>query len=484
MSDGWAYSPPEAQGIPSAAIASFIAAADARVDALHSLMLVRHGQVVAEGSWFPYAADRHQMTFSVSKSFTSTAVGLAVADGLLSVDDLVTSFFPDVVPQPSGNLAAMRVRHLLTMTTGHAQDTGRRLNERPDGDWVRAFFDLDVEHEPGNPFVYNSGASYILSAIVQRLTGTTLVEYLQPRLFEPLGITGATWDSCPKGINAGGWGLRLRTPDLARFGQLYLRDGVWQGRRLLPADWCRDATAAQSDNDDGTGPADWRQGYGYQFWRCRHGAYRADGAFGQFCVIMPEQDAVLAITAGTSDLQLVLDLVWEHLLPAMSGAPLPADEFAEQALRQRLGGLRLPAQEGRPSALAAVVSGRTYTVADPAPAASRRTGYLPVIEAVTLTEKAGRWLVTVVDEDGTNDYDCGDGEWRLGGTKISGWNGDVAASGGWTGDDTFVMRLYFPQTPFGRTYTFRFDGADVTLLVTDNVSFGPTGHPPIHARLH
>lgn len=478
MDDGLAYSAPEAQGIASTAIVSFIAAAEAQVDALHSFMLIRHGHVVAEGSWFPYAAGRHQMMFSVSKSFTSTAIGLAVADGLLSVEDPVTSFFPDIVAEPSGNLAAMRVKHLLTMTTGHAQDTTERLHERPDGDWVRAFFDRPVEHEPGTFFVYNSGASYILSAIVQRLTGVTLLDYLRPRLFEPLGITGVSWDTCPKGITIGGWGLNLRTPDLARFGQLYLNNGVWRGRQLVPAQWCAEATAAQADNDIGEAPADWRQGYGYQFWRCRHGAYRADGAFGQFCLVMPEQDAVLAITGGLSDMQRVLDLIWEHLLPAMAATALPGAGAAEQALRQRLDGLRLPAQKGKPSALASTVSGRTYTVST---ATSQRSGHLPAINTITFAEYAGRWRVTIADEEGTNDYECGDGEWQLGTMTMSGWDGVTATSGGWTADDTFVMRVYLPQTPFERTCTFRFEGAGLTLAVADNVSFGPTEHPPIYA---
>ena len=479
-----AYADPEAQGIPSAAIAAFVAAAEERADALHSFMLLRHGHVVAEAAWHPYATDVHQMMFSVSKSFTSTAVGFAVAEGLLSVDDAVTSFFADVVAEPSAHLAAMRVRHLLTMTTGHAEDTGGRLHQRPDGDWVRSFFDLDVEHEPGHPFVYNSGASYILSAIVQRLTGVTLLEYLQPRLFEPLGITGATWQTCPKGINTGGWGLSLRTPDLARFGQLYLDNGVWQGRQVLPAGWSREATSTQADNDDRTDSPDWRQGYGYQFWRCRHGAYRADGAFGQFCVVMPEQDAVLAVTAGLSEMQIVLDLVWEHLLPAMSDTPLPADDQAVQALRHKLSSLTLPALHGRPSALASAVAGRTYQVAEPLTEEWRPTGYLAPIKEFSFAQRSGTWIVTVTDEDGTTVHECGDGEWRSSVMSVSGWEGQIAVSGGWSADDTFVMRVFFPQTPFARTYTFTFAGADVTLVVADNVSFGPTEHPAIHATEH
>jgi CubicO group peptidase (beta-lactamase class C family) len=481
MDEPLAYSPPEAQGIPSTAIASFAAAAEERLKSLHSFMLLRHGRLVAEAAWHPYTLSRPHMMFSVSKSFTSTAVGLAAADGLLSVDDPVTSFFPDVVARPSGNLTAMRVKHLLTMTTGHEQDTIERL-ERGDGDWVRAFLELDVEHEPGHPFVYNSGASYMLSAIVQRVTGTTLLEYLQPRLFEPLGIEGATWETCPKGINTGGWGLSLRTPDLARFGQLYLDGGVWQGRRLVPAQWCSEATSVQTDNDTGTGNPDWRQGYGYQFWRCRNGAYRADGAFGQFCVIMPAQNAVLVTTSGVSDLQLVLDLVWEHLLPAMAGGPLPADDAAAQALRQRLASLALPAQKGTSSALAAAVSGRSYVVGEQLPEGRRRTAFLPIIRKFSIAERGGRWSVTMTGDENTTVSECGDGEWLPDALTLSGSSFETATSGGWTADDTFVMRALLLHTPFERTYRFTFAGDEATVAISDNVSFGPTQHPVLYAK--
>ena len=167
------------------------------------------------------------MLFSLSKSFTSTAVGMAVAEGRLSVDDPVLSFFPDEAPRkPGENLAAMRVRHLLAMSTGHDQDTTEHLYRRRDGNWARAFLARPVAHAPGTHFLYNTGATYMLSAIVQKVTGQTLLEYLRPRLFEPLGIEGATWETCPRGVNTGGFGLSVKTEDIARFGQLYLQRGV------------------------------------------------------------------------------------------------------------------------------------------------------------------------------------------------------------------------------------------------------------------
>ena len=205
---------------------------------LHSFMLLRHGQVVARGWWSPYAAQRPHMLFSLSKSFTSTAVGLAVAEGRLTVDDPVLSFFPEDAPaKVSPNLAAMRVRDLLSMSTGHAKDATGRATHKKEGNWVKGFLSLPVRYAPGTHFVYNSAATYMLSAIVQKLTGMTLLDYLRPRLFEPLGIDNPTWESCPRGINTGGWGLSVRTEDIARFGQLYLQKGVWKGQRILPEAW-------------------------------------------------------------------------------------------------------------------------------------------------------------------------------------------------------------------------------------------------------
>jgi len=220
-------STPEAQGISSAAILGFVEAAGQHLDALHSFMLLRHGQMVAAGWWSPYGPEHPHELFSLSKSFTSTAVGLAVADGLLSLDDPALSFFPEEAPaEPSAHLKSMRVRDLLAMSTGHQEDTLGRLFDQEDGTWTSTFLRLPVEHKPGTHFVYNTGATYMLSAIVQKATGTTVLDYLGPHLFAPLGIENPTWGTSPQGITLGGWGLKLKTEDIARFGQLYLQKGL------------------------------------------------------------------------------------------------------------------------------------------------------------------------------------------------------------------------------------------------------------------
>jgi CubicO group peptidase (beta-lactamase class C family) len=283
--------------------------------------------VVAEAWWDPESADKQHVLWSLSKSFTSTAVGFAVSEGKLSIDDPVLQYFPEDAPaEPSANLKAMRVRDLLTMSAGHQDE----VNWRAAPHWAKAFLAHPVPHKPGTHFRYNTPATYMLSAIVQKVTGQTVLQYLTPRLFEPLGIESPRWDNSPQGISIGGYGLFIRTEDIAKFGQLYLQKGQWNGRQILPAEWVDLATSRQVSN--GSNPhSDWDQGYGFQFWRCRHDAYRGDGKDGQFCIVLPEQDAVIAITANTGNMQAELNVVWDHLLSAFSEARL--DENPEEQAR-------------------------------------------------------------------------------------------------------------------------------------------------------
>lgn len=479
---GLPRSTPEAQGIASRAILAFVETIEQQIDALHSFMLVRHGQVVAEGWWSPYAADKLHMLFSLSKSFTSTAIGLAVAEGRLAVTDRVISFFPEDLPADvSDNLAAMQVHHLLSMATGHTEDTTGYLHRAADGNWVKAFLALPVEREPGTHFLYNTGATYMLSAIVQKLTGETLLQYLRPRLFDPLGIGEATWESCPRGINTGGYGLKVTTEDIARFGQLYLQQGKWQGKQLVPAEWIAEASAKQVSN--GSKPeSDWEQGYGYQFWRCRHNAYRGDGAFGQYCVVMPEQDAVLAITSGLGNMQAPLDIVWEKLLPAMGAAPLAADSASHEALQQKLAGLALAPQSGAAtSPLAADVSGRRYTFTLDEQQGDNDD--LTEIRALTLTLDKNGATFSLHNRYGEQRVHCGYGEWQKGVITVDQRGpAPVAASGAWVADDTYVIKQYFDETPFLNTTTLHFAGDQVTYQGRLNVSFGPTEFPKLVGR--
>jgi len=444
---------PEAQGVSSSGLLAFVEAADKDIDAMNSFMLVRHGQVVAEGWWSPYSAGSPHSLYSLSKSFTSTAVGLAIAEGKLSIDDEVLKFFPDDAPPESGkNLKAMRVSDLLRMSTGH-QDEPKRTAEQP---WVRTFLAQAVPHKPGTHFLYNTSATYMLSAIVQKATGQTVLDYLKPRLFEPLGIEHPTWEASPQGITAGGFGLSIRTEDIAKFGQLYLQKGRWEGKPLVPSAWVEAATALQTSN--GSNPAsDWDQGYGYQFWRSRHGAYRGDGAFGQYCIVLPEQDAVIAITSGVKDMQSVLDLVWDKLLPALKSGPLAADDEASKKLGATLAGLSLRPEAG--SASPKIVPNRKYVF----PTNDRK------LEALALE---GDTLVLGIDGKEQRIV-CGSGSWKKGRLAYGPLpEQPAAASGAWTAGDTFTAKVCFFETPFIGTFRLKFVGDEVHFETRSNVGFG------------
>ncbi len=458
---------PEAQGVSSSGVLAFVEAADKAIESMNSFMLVRHGHVVAEGWWSPYDFRSPHSLYSLSKSFTSTAVGLAIAEGKLGLDDPVLKFFPEDAPAaPSAHLKAMRVSDLLRMSTGQQAEPPRP----PDLPWTRAFLAQPVPFKPGTHFLYNTSATYMLSAIVQEATGTTLLDYLRPRLFEPLGIEDPTWEASPQGISTGGYGLSIRTEDIAKFGQLYLRKGEWDGRQLVPAAWVEAATARQTSN--GSNPAsDWDQGYGYQFWRSRHGAYRADGAFGQYCVVLPEEDAVVAITGGVKDLQAVLNLVWDKLLPALKPSTPAADDETCKKLERTLKGLTLRPQGG--SGSPAKVAGKRFVF----PANGRK------LEAIALESGDDGDTIVARFDGRERRIPCGRGEWKKGRAAFAASpEQPMAASGAWTGDDTFTARICLTETPFILKVSLKFVGDELRFNSESNVGFGSTRQPELAGK--
>jgi CubicO group peptidase (beta-lactamase class C family) len=421
-------STPLAEEVTAAGIEAFLDAMEADpAIALHSLMIVRRGRVVAEGWWAPYRPDDVHLLYSVSKSFTSTALGFAVAEGRISLGDTVVQHFPDLDPGPSGSRArTITVEQLARMATGHHQDILDAMVRLDPAEPVLGFLRIEPESPPGSVFAYNNGASYVLGAIVQERTGESLTSYLQPRLFDPLGIPPPHWDTVGGRRQMGYSGLHLTTEQLARFGQLYLQDGDWMGSPVLPAGWVAEATRAHTANPGEPEP-DWRRGYGYQFWRGRHG-YRADGAYGQFCLVLPEQDAVVVTTSETETMQAVLDAVWEHLVPAFDGPSTAADD---DRLATRLASLTL---------------------------AGDGAGTLPGDDWVTargVAEDSPGWTLTVDAAEDRLLIGCGDGQWRRTAAPVR--NGGVLAveaQGRWSDPETFTAELVFVQTPHRMTVTF------------------------------
>jgi CubicO group peptidase (beta-lactamase class C family) len=454
------HSTPSAEGVAAAGIDAFLDLIDSspRLE-LHSLIVLRHGRIIAEGWWSPYSADRVHLLYSLSKSFTVTAVGLAVAEGLVDLDAPVLSYFPELaddVTDPRSR--AIKVRDIAAMASGHLTDTlGDALRNDPEH-LVRGFLLIPPDREPGSVFAYNQPCTYSLAAIVQRRSRQTLVEYLRPRLFDPLGIGEVAWMQQPPGRDLGYSGLYATTDAVARLGQLYLRRGRWGARQLLAPSWVDQASRKQVDNPNEPNP-DWRQGYGFHFWRSRHG-YRGDGAFGQFCVVLPEHDMVIAMTAAIEGMQALLDAVWTHVLPALD--PPERNSEADRRLADRLTAASLPAVAAEADPVGPdLTSGATFvagssSVQDVSTPAGRES---PVITRADVRASAQGWDLSLSDAGGRLDVPVRAGVWTVGEH-----NGvPVAASGGWVDASTFVAEVVFLETPHRARVTCSAPGRALTV---------------------
>ena len=351
---------PSEQGVDPARIAAFVDALEAEpAIEPHGLIVHRHGRRIAEGYWAPRAPDQRRLVYSLSKTFTGTALGLMVGEGRLSLDDLVSDHLPELFDDATDERARrMRIRHIASMATGHDRETYLEALAIDRDDPVRGFLAIPPDAEPGTLFAYNQPPVLALATILQRLAGERLVDYLRPRVLEPLGITELSWSQHRPGVDLGFSGAHTNVDAAARLGQLYLDDGVWEGRRLLPEGWVAAASSPQIANPQREEP-DWQQGYGFQLWMSRHG-YRGDGAFGQFMVVLPEHDAVIALFSCAENMQAILDLMWAHLLPAM-GRDASATSDEDRALADRLAALSLPTVAQRRGGAAPALESMTFT---------------------------------------------------------------------------------------------------------------------------
>lgn len=451
---------PESQGVDSAAIAALVRAGSEH--AFHSLMVVRHGKVIAEGWWAPYTPEEPHMMFSVSKSVTATAIGILCAEGRASLDEEMTDVFPNIASdEDKANMKGVQVRHLLAMASGHAVDTMEIMRALPRQDWVKIFFGVPIEYPPNTHFLYNSGASFVLAAMVTARTGQSVRDYLEPRLFAPLGIVDAPWEKNPRGINFGASGLRLTTEDLAKFGQLYLNRGTWNGQRLLSEAWVAEATAMHVSN--GSDPAsDWAQGYGFQIWRSRHNSYRMDGRYGQFALVLPEQDMVVSITAGVKNNRAVTDFVWDTLLPGVQSTARPENAAEQQALKSLLGSRQvdLPAFLNADPAVAAHITDKMIVL----------PYNLLGAASVRLVFSANAIDLHVTGRDGhTEVLPAGRNQWLPGETLM--WpyeemtRARLMSRAGWTDDHVLEVRQQCIETPFSRNWKFVFADGKVTVSV-------------------
>ncbi|MFD0020716.1 serine hydrolase domain-containing protein [Streptomyces sp. NPDC058382] len=422
-------SAPAASGISSRSISTLLDRLEARSVECHSIMVVHHGHVVAEGWWAPYSAERPHLLYSLTKSFTSIAVGLAVADGLLSLDDRVVQVLPDHVPADiSEQGSRITVHHLLSMTAGHPTDSLDEAWQLEPDDLVQGFLKLPFATAEGTLHTYDNSTTFILARMVERVTGLGLPEFLDERLFKPMGVDHADWDRVKSGAAFGFHGLHLTTEAIAVFGELLLRGGRFGDRQLVPREWVELATGRHIDCvkfKDGAYDADFSCGYGYQFWMSRHG-YHGHGAFGQQCVVIPSHDLVVAVTAQ-GESQEVLDALWECLLPGVGRAESARED---EALAERLRQLSLLPVAGsadpRRSATATLD-------------ASAEDSALPDGTTVIIDPTDGGWRVRL---GSLLDVEVGHGDWR----ESSPLGRPVVAAGAWQGS-TFVADLYVVTTP-------------------------------------
>ncbi|WP_092521300.1 serine hydrolase domain-containing protein [Actinopolyspora saharensis] len=471
--DGLVRASPEELGVDPGGILDFAEGLEKAGFAGHGFVLLRHGRVAAEGWWEPYTSDAAQLTYSLTKSVLGTAVGFAVQEGRIRLEDRVVDVLPDLLPaRVSANLAAMRLRHLLTMTAGHAADPMERTRlprSAPSTEWVRALLSRPVEHPPGTRFTYSNGAAILATVMLHRVVGRSAREYLEPRLFAPLGIRVGRWEEFADGVSAGSSGLALRTGDIAKFAQTYLRRGVWNGEQVVPRFWAERATGKRVDTP-GRGPEE-SAGYGYLFWRGRHNTFRGHGALDQCAVVMPDQDAVLATTAerhGT-----VLGLAWRTLLPAMGAAP----SVPGRRLDGKLAALRLPVVRGQSSPSSAERYCGSY-VFD-----ANELG----LERITLDFTGDRCSVELVDGRGSHSVVCGLRRWIESTSTLSASavllpgsaaaklyqappRTRVAGCAAWPAADTLRMTWRFLGTPHADTVTLGFGHDSVEVEFASSVS--------------
>lgn len=474
--------------IDSQGIEGFLNALEAENVELNSLMILVHGEVVFETWYEPYRPEIPHSMHSFTKGLTSTAIGFLVEEGRVTLDDPVISYFRDKAPEsPSENLKKMKLSHLLTMTCGHEKEPPRNGIS----DYISNFLNWPVPYEPGTHFYYNSMGTYMLTAVLKKVTGQNLTQYLRPRLFGPLGIYDVTCDQCPMGVENGGGGCYLRTEDMAKVAQFYLKEGEWNGRQLISKEWIRQAVSVQfKDSYDHMFPykEDWKCGYGYCFWRCSvPGLYRFDGSFGQFGIVIPQKDAVVVTTASDALPERILAAVWKYIVPAIGNGN---DREGWERLRKNLSGLKM--RWCRPEHLVSSCEG---TMAEkisgvklyfPPNSDSMipkwRRDQKPQPSYVKFSEEGVKWCRLSFEqntcyldysENGIrNKIQVGlNGNLKYGLLKSNYTDFPVAAAGSWNGDTQFRIDIRFITTAHHGIYSFSFKKENVVGLIMEETPF-------------
>lgn len=477
--DGLERAAPATRGIDAKAVEAFLDGLQQENLELHSFMFWKDGAVIAEGWWAPYAPELRHMLHSSVKSFVGTGIGLAVDQGLIALDAKVVDFFPEHVPADApASLHQMTVRHLLTMTSGHGSGISGGEWRRLTTSWIAAFFREPMVYPPGERFVYCSGCSYMLAAILQKVTGERVRDWMEARFFAPLGIEDLAWDVGPEGVNTGGNGIRAKTADLLKLALVHMQGGQWQGRQLLSQAWTAAATGAQVKDivighfdgkryaDPSAPGAEKREGYGFQWWRGPDNTFTASGLFGQHAIAFPDHNAVIAFTGGIAPREKrVHRLLWEHIVADMQRKRAPSSSAelarADAALAQRLAGLAMPIEHSASVPAARVDFHGSYAIE---PNAEGITG-------IAIECAGDRCTFTLTDGRGRHTITASLSAWTDGQTSMTGWQlhhsyqpeqTRVFARAFWRTENALVLDWVFIETAFRDHVVCRFDGNRMT----------------------
>lgn len=458
---------PESQGVHSKSIISFLDSITSLSTAeIHSAIIMRHGKVIAEAYPRPFRPEYGQTLFSCSKTFTSAAIGMAIEENRLRLTDRLAAFYPELLPDTiPKNLADINIRDLLTMQSGFKVTDDVRTYQNK---WIKGCISNSMTSKPGTRFAYDSMDTYLLSAILTKVTRSTLFDYLKPRLFEPLHITKVNWEWSPEGISCGGWGLYLQPESMAKFGQLLLNKGAWKGKQLIPASWVAEMMKTQVKSSK----------YGYQMWICSNpGTAKADGAFGQYIIIMPKEDMVAVITqsmtgdAGKREQEMLYNIV----LPGIKETYLP-DERGYKNLARKQTSYILPYAPGRATtAKQNTIYNTTYQLS------KNRLGW----KSISVSSKGKDLMVNInTDKHGTVRLRCGHKQWTNSQVPVkfppysrSATQGaftgftkpfTAASSYGWKDADVLEVKTHFIDWMSGFTLTFYFESKTPTLYVKYN----------------
>lgn len=470
-------SSPEEVGIPSSAITEFVRRVEESGYRYHSLMIIRHGRVAAEIHRYPFSPETPHILYSISKSVTSCAVGFAIEEGFLSLDTKVSDVFPEFLPKSereAEKFSRLTVEHLLTMTSGKAFSV---LADKTKGDWIKQFVDAKWYAEPGEEFRYVNENSFMLCAMLQRRTGMSVIQFLTPRLFEPLGIKPPYWETDEWGVESGGWGLFMTPESFAKFILTYHQRGVFDGKQVVPRHWVEESTRAHAVTGE-TGPVG-SPGYGYCFWINTDNIYRASGVFGQIGVSMQKEDMCLVATGGQKRYEEVLAMFYDFA-ENVCDEPLPENsvdcaEMREYLSTRKLDDLPVSSTE---KTLQDFINDKVIVFRDPliANIAGFPPSMLNMASVYMTKDRAGnmnRFRFRFFDDHALFQWTEGDevccvrlgldGEYRASKITLAGTAYTVYGVAAWKDEHTLEVWIRPVESIGKRVLTFNFKGKRVTL---------------------